>query len=130
MLAAAYLIGLPFIALLGIVVVAGGGRTFGSEERLDRPLAAAKKISKSERWSFAVIAAVTAVYVLIPILTAAWFPAALVPVLVAETAFLSAILAIEGWREYGIFRDRFTERNNTLPVEPEAETRAVADSEA
>jgi hypothetical protein len=128
LLAVVYVVGLPFLALLGIVVVAGGGRTYGSEEALERPMAAAARITGSPRSSLVVIAVMTAAIVVIPLLTAVVLPDAFGAVLVAETALLSAILAVEGWREYRIFRERFVSQNRKLPVEPPRQERAaVAD---
>jgi hypothetical protein len=125
LLAVVYVVGLPFLALLGIVVVAGGGRTYGSEEALERPMAAAARITGSPRSSLVVIAVMTAAIVVIPLLTAVVLPDAFGAVLVAETALLSAILAIEGWREYRIFRERFVSQNRKLPVEPPRQERAA-----
>jgi hypothetical protein len=125
-LAGAYVVGLPLLALLGIVVVAGGGRTYGSEEELERPLDAATRITGSQRSSLAVAAIVIAAILAAPAATVAVFlgllPAGLLDllpaILVAEAFALSAILAIEGWREYRIFRDRFEQQNRRLPEEP------------
>ena len=117
MLAAAHPVAALFLTMLGIVILASGGKTFANTEALDRTFAGVTKITGGKWSSWVAAVVLAAVVVAIPTAAFVWardlFPA----VLGAVTLLLSAVLAVEGVRKYQLFRECFGGRNAKLPEE-------------
>jgi hypothetical protein len=110
-----YAVGALFVALLGNVILASGGVTFAGAEATVSARAATAGITGSMASGGALVLALAAVLVAVPVVAAVAAPAALGWVLVAELLAASVVLAVEGVREYRVFQRHFDERNALLP---------------
>jgi hypothetical protein len=114
-LAIGYLLAAIAVSLLCLTVLSGGGRSYARCERLERTKTATMRITNQFWSSWAIVLALAALIIAIPILAAVWFRESLPWAIAAETVFLSLILAIEGRREYRLFSRRFDRLNSRLP---------------
>jgi len=117
-LATAYVFGSGFVALLGLVVLASGGSTFAGTEKSQGTLVATRKITGRTSSGVAIAAVTAVILIVVPIAVAFLFPAAIGWLLAVEGVVLSAVLAVEGVREYRVFQAAFKGRNAQIP-EPE-----------
>jgi len=114
-LAAGYLIGTLLLALLGLSVLSGGGLTFAGTEASESTEAAIARIPIHPRLGKAVTGIPAALLILVPIGAAVAVSAQLAAVVLAvEALAISVVLAREGIREYGVFREKFDERSKDL----------------
>ena len=111
-LAAAYAVATGFATALALTVISGGGKTLTDAETPEDPLAAARRITGRTQTSIAAIAVPALIIVALPLLVAWLWNAALGPVLAIEGILLTAVLLIEGAREYRAFSTKFDAINN------------------
>lgn len=105
-LALAYAVATGFAMLLALTVLSSGGRTLVDAERPESALAAVQQTG------IAATVAAALIVLAIPVLVAIAQNAALGPTLVVEGLVLSAVLLIEGVREYLRFSAKFYDINN------------------
>lgn len=115
MLAATYALGTGFATLLGLTVLSSGGATIADAEVLEKPMAAVRKITGATRTSVVAVILVAAMIVAVPLGVTLWWNAAIGWTLAVEALVLAAVLAIEGVREYRLYRSAFTAWNAQLP---------------
>lgn len=113
-LAVTYALATGLATLLALTVISSGGTTFASAEPPEKPMAAVIKITGSAQTSVAAVAAIAALLVAVPLVTALLWAPVLGWALAIEDLALSTVLAIEAVREYRIFRKAFAEQNDQL----------------
>lgn len=106
-LAGAYAVASGFATLLALAVLSSGGRTLSDAETPENPLAAVRRLTSRTDTSVAVTVTAAVIIVAVPVLVAWFWNAALGPTLAGEGLVLSAVLLIEGVREYRAFARRF-----------------------
>jgi hypothetical protein len=118
-LVAGYLIGSAFLVTLALAVLSNGGRSFAGSEATEETRLAIARIPVPRLVGLALVVVPAAILICLPVLVL-FIDTSLPPLVVAAEAIaLSIVLAIEGWREYGLFRDRFRARSAPLPEPPE-----------
>ncbi len=117
-LVAAYLIGSAFVVTLSLAVLSNGGLTFAGSEATEETDVAIARIPVPRRVGLALAYGMAGILIVLPLL-ALFIDTTLPPLVIAgEAIVLSIVLAIEGVREYGLFRDRFRARSAPLPEPP------------
>ena len=111
-LAAAYAVATGLATLLGLTVISSGGRTLTDAETPEDPMAAVRRVTGRTETSIAATAAAALTIVALPAVVALFWIAALGPTLAVEAVVLSAVLLIEGAREYRAFSATFNAINN------------------
>ncbi len=112
-LATAYVFGGSFVTLLVLSVLSGGGTTYTQAEASEGPVAAASRITGGTASGLAAAIAVAIVIVVIPAMALVWAETIAVT-LVVEATVLSSVLAVEGIRQYQLFRETFNKWNAQL----------------
>jgi len=113
-LAVTYTLATGLATLLALTVISSGGTTFAGAEPYEKPMTAVSKITGSAQTSVAAVAALAALLVAVPVVIALVWAPALGWTLAIEDLALSVVLALEGVREYRIFRKAFAEQNDQL----------------
>jgi hypothetical protein len=104
---------------LALAVLSNGGRSFAGSEATEETRLAIARIPVPRLVGLALVVVPAAILICLPVLVL-FIDTSLPPLVVAAEAIaLSIVLAIEGWREYGLFRDRFRARSAPLPEPPE-----------
>ena len=111
-LALGYAVGTGFAVLLALTVLSSGGRTLVDVETPESAMAAVSQLPGEERTSAVSVGAAAFLLLAIPVLLALAQNAALGPTLVVEGLVASAILMIEGVREYRAFASKFNAINH------------------
>jgi hypothetical protein len=111
-LALAYAVATGFVMLLALTVLSSGGRTLVDVEMPEPALAAVQRVTGHQRTGIATTVAAALIILAIPVLVAIERNAALGPTLAVEGLVLSAVLLIEGIREYLRFSATFNAINN------------------
>jgi hypothetical protein len=112
-LAGAYAVATAFATLLGLTVISSGGRTLTDAETPEKPMAALRRITGRTQTSIAATAVPALIMVALPAAVALLWHAALGPTLAVEGVALSAVLLIEGARQYRAFARRFRSSNGS-----------------
>jgi hypothetical protein len=106
-LAGAYAVATGLAMLLSLTVMSSGGRTLVDVETPEDPLAAVQRVTGRQETSIAATVAAALIIVVLPLVVALRWNAALGPTLAVEGVVLSAVLLIEGVREYRAFDRKF-----------------------
>ena len=119
-LAAAYVIGAIFFALLGLAVLSGGGFTFAGTEESEPTEQALDRLHVPRPLGWTIVGVPAVILIALPLIAGIFVAAQLGAVVLAiEAVALSIVLAIEGFREYGVFRRHFEERSKALAHPPD-----------
>ncbi len=110
-LALGYVMVTGFTVLLGLTVLSSGGRTLVEVETPESAMAAVSQITGEELTSAATTVVLAAIILIIPVILAIARNAALGPMLVVEGLVLTAVLLLEGRREYRAFEKKFNRIN-------------------
>lgn len=111
-LALGYAVGTGFAVLLALTVLSSGGRTLVDVETPESAMAAVSQLPGEERTGAVIVGAAAFILLAIPVLLALAQNAALGPMLVIEGLVVSAVLLLEGVREYLRFSATFNAINN------------------
>jgi hypothetical protein len=111
-LAAGYLIGTLLLALLGLSVLSSGGVTFAGTERAEPTIVALGRVPGRTGIASTVVLLAALVLIALPLLGGMLVSAEAGSVILAvEALLISAVLAIEGVREYRVFTKAFAIRS-------------------
>jgi hypothetical protein len=108
-LAGAYAVATAFATLLGLTVISSGGTTLTDTETPEKPMAALRKITGRTQTGIAATAAAALMVVAVPVIVVLLWNPVLGWTLAVEGLVLSAVLVIEGTRQYGLFRTAFND---------------------
>jgi hypothetical protein len=111
-LTGAYAVATGFATLLALTVLSSGGRTLLDANAPEDPLSAVRRVTGRTETGIAATAAASVVLVAVPAFVAMVWNAGLGTALAVEGLLLSAVLLIEGAREYRRFSAKFNAINN------------------
>ena len=106
-LAGAYAVATGFATLLALTIMSSGGKTLTDADTPENPMAAVQRVTGRTETSIAATAAAAVILIAIPVVVGFFWNAALGPALAVEGVVLSAVLLIEGAREYRAFSAKF-----------------------
>jgi pimeloyl-ACP methyl ester carboxylesterase len=114
---AVYVLATLLLALLGLAVLSSGGRTFAGTEQGERETAAISRISSRTWLQGALVAIPFTILIGLPILAGVAVSAQAAFVVIAvEALVVSVVLALEGLREYRLFRRYFKRRTERATI--------------
>ena len=113
-MATAYAFATGLVILLSVTVLASGGKGFAETEKSQNAMVAARKITRNLASSLVITLFIAALLVGVPLALALVGHDAAGPVLIGESVLLSAILAVEGIRQYRLFTAAFDDLNDQL----------------